>query len=30
MIKELNLANQSIDEISNTLKEVKELNSKRK
>lgn len=30
MIKELNLANQSINEISNTLKEVKELNSKRK
>lgn len=30
MIKELNLSNQSIDEISNTLKEVKELNSKRK
>lgn len=30
MIKELNLANESIDEISNTLKEIKELNSKRK
>lgn len=30
IIKELNLSNQSIDEISNTLKEVKELNSKRK
>ncbi len=30
LIKELNLANESIDEISNTLKEVKELNSKRK
>lgn len=30
LIKELNLANESIDEISNTLKEIKELNSKRK
>ncbi len=30
LIKELNLANESIDEISNTLKEFKELNSKRK
>lgn len=30
LIKELNLANESINEISNTLKEVKELNSKRK
>lgn len=30
LIKELNLANESINEISNTLKEIKELNSKRK
>lgn len=30
LIKELNLANESIDEISNTLKEIKELNSKGK
>ncbi|MDO4526179.1 MAG: hypothetical protein Q4B61_12710, partial [Bacteroidales bacterium] len=30
LIKELNLANESINEISNTLKELKELNSKRK
>lgn len=30
LIKELNLANESINEISNTLKEIKELNSKGK
>lgn len=30
LIKKLNLAKESIDEISNTLKEIKELNSKRK
>lgn len=30
LIKELNLANESIDEISNTLKELKKMNSKRK
>lgn len=30
LIKELNLLNQSIDEISNTLNEIKESKSKRK